>query len=231
MLTLPICTAKTNYQTDLQYKSIFDVCKNIFNTRGIYGFYSASLPAIGSQIISTASKYTFYNFIKNYRNTQSGDIQNNILNGAVGGVGASLFSHPLDVLKIHRQNNVPFMQEFNKVGFPLIYRGYSKTLIRSIMVTSLIFPFYDFYKSKCDNIFVAAALSALTGTAFLHPVDNLKVRHIAGQSLYLNFGNISGNIKYYYRGVHVNLLRVMPHFIITMYITEQIKKQFASNKH
>lgn len=227
IITLPICTAKTNYQTNLQYKSMFDVYKNIFKTRGFYGFYSASLPAICSQVVSTSSKFTFYNYIKNYRNTQSNDIKNNVVNGAIGGICASMFSHPIDVVKIHQQNNISFMAELKKIGSPLIYRGYSKTLIRSIMVTSLIFPFYDFYKSKFANIFIASALSASTATIFLHPIDILKVRHISGQPLYLNFGNAKDNIKYYYRGIHINLMRVVPHFIITMFIAEKIKKHFA----
>ncbi len=39
IITLSICTIKTNYQTHLHHKSIFHTYKNIINTRGIRGFF------------------------------------------------------------------------------------------------------------------------------------------------------------------------------------------------
>lgn len=227
IITLPICTIKTNYQTNLNHKSIFNVYNDIKTTRGFYGFYDASAFAIISQIASTATKFTFYSYIKKYRNTDQKDIKNNIINGAIGGSIASVFSHPFDVLKIHKQTNKPFIQEFKNVGPSLMYRGWSKSLTKNILLTSIVFPFYDFYKSKFNNPIIAAGLSASTATLVIHPIDYLKVRHISNQPLYPSFGNMSNYFKYYYRGVHVNLMRVVPHFIITMVITENLKQKFA----
>lgn len=223
LITLPICTIKTNYQTNLQYKSIIDVGKDIMRTRGLYGFYSASMAATVLQIVSTSTKFTFYNYFRDYRVTAQNDIKNNIVNGALGGIVSSLLMHPIDVIKIHQQNNLSIIQEFKKTGARLWYRGYSKTLAKSVGVTSLLFPLNDFYKSIFVSTAFAAGLSAFTVTAVIHPLDYLKVRHIANQDLYPKIHNMSTFLKYYYRGVHINLMRVVPHFMITMTLIEKLK--------
>lgn len=224
LITLPICTVKTNYQSNLDHKSIGDVYRNIVKTRGIKGLYDASLSAMGSQIVSTATKFTFYNYIKNKRGTQENDIMNNVVNGGVAGIMASVLAHPIDVIKITQQNGLSYIDEFKKTGYKLIYRGYSKSITKHISLTALVFPLYDFYKSKTNNILIACGLSSLTTTVVLHPIDFLKVRHISDKQLYYSFNNIPDYFKYYYRGVHINLMRVMPHFMITMFLTEKIKK-------
>lgn len=229
IITLPICTVKTNYQTNLNYKSIIPVAINIYIRRGIWGFYDSSCAAVASQVISTSSRFTFYNYIKKLRNTQQDDLFNNILNGAICGIISSIFLHPIDVVKIHIQNGQSFIKEFQKTGYSLLYRGYSKSFTKMLLNTSLILPTYDFYYSKFNDHVIAAALSSLTVTTVLHPVDLLKVRQIANQPLYLSFNDYYSKLKYYYRGLHINLMRVVPHFIITMVITEKIKKYYNSS--
>jgi len=228
-ITLPICTIKTNYQTNLQYKSIVDVAKEIYSMRGLYGFYSASFAAVGLQIISTSTKYSFYNYFRDYRVTAKNDMKNNIINGVLGGIVSSVAVHWVDVIKIHKQNGLKFLDELKSTGPKIFYRGYSKSLSKSVVLTASLFPLNDYYKSKTNNTLLAAGLSSFTVTSIVHPFDYLKVRHISDQTLYPKFSNIPDFFKYYYRGVHVNLMRVMPHFMITMLITEKIKKQFESN--
>lgn len=226
IITLPICTIKTNYQTDLKYKSVIDVTKNIYGTRGFYGFYNSSGSAIASQVVSTSTKFTFYNYIQKLRNTDQSDIKNNIINGSLSGIFSSMFTHPFDVLKVHQQNNLSFKNEIKNKGFSILYRGYSKSLFKNTVLTSLIFPFYDFYKSMFNNTIVASGLSSITVSMFLHPLDLLKIRHISNQSLYVPYNGLSNFIKYYYRGLHINLLRIVPHFMITMTMTEWIKNMY-----
>lgn len=223
IITLPICTIKTNYQTHLHHKSIHHTYKNIMDNLGVYGFYSALHSSLFSQMMSTATKFTFYNYIKKIRNTEQKDLLNNVINGAIGGIMSSIIVHPIDVCKVHQQNNISFSGELKKIGPSLIYRGYSKSLAKNILLTSLIFPFYDFYTAKFNNFYIATLLSSVTCALILHPIDYLKIRHISGQHLYLNFNNIPNYVKYYYRGLHINLLRIIPHFMITMFITEYIK--------
>ena len=70
VITLPICTLKTNYQTNLNHKNLIECAKHLYKVNGIQIFYRASFSAIGSQIVSMSTKYTFYNLIRDYRQTQ-----------------------------------------------------------------------------------------------------------------------------------------------------------------
>ena len=182
--TLPICTVKTIYQTNLNYTSLSNVIKNVYHTRGLWGFYNASGIAMLSQTVSTATKFTGYAYIQKYRNTSQNNLPSNMFNGALAGIISTMIVHPIDVIKVHKQNNVNFMQELKLFGPKLFYRGYTKSIFKNIILTSIIFPFYDFYKYHFHNVYVAALLSSIVTTIILHPIDYLKIRHISGQELY-----------------------------------------------
>lgn len=220
IITLPICTIKTIYQTDLEHKSIKDVALNIYRSRGIGGFYNSSGWAILSQSMSTATKFTTYSYLQTYRETTKENLMGNMINGMISGMISTIFVHPIDVVKVHKQNNFNFLQELKFVGPKLFYRGGSKSLTKNIILTSLIFPFYDFYKHHIKNIYIASICSAITASIILHPIDYLKIRQISDRQLYPK----DSGIRYYYRGFHVNLMRVIPHFMITMVCIEYFKQ-------
>jgi len=225
IVTLPICTVKTNYQTNLAYKSVSDVCRDTFRKRGLWGFYNSSAVALASQTVSTSTKFTSYMYLRSVRNIGPRDIFNNMINGMIAGFVSSICVHPIDVIKIHKQTAVKFIPELKKIGPSLFYRGYSKSLGKNIILTSIIFPTYDFYKYYIHHTLLASGLSSITTTLILQPIDYLKIRHISGQKLYLKNGSMTDNLKYYYRGFHINLARVIPHFMITMYLIELFKER------
>lgn len=228
IITLPIYTVKTRYQTNLDHKSIIHTYKEIMNTYGIKGFYNSVGYALFSQMVSISTKFAFYSYIKQNRGTQQQDLKNNVLNGAASGVLSSLFVHPIDVPKILKQNGMSFKEGFKKDGFSIFYRGYTKTLAKNVSLTSLLFPLYDFYKFKFNNNSILASVLTCSSTTFLlHTIDLLKIRQISDQKLYFSFNNMSAYCKYYYRGLHINFMRVIPHFTITMYLTESLKNKLS----
>jgi hypothetical protein len=221
IITLPICTIKTIYQTNLKYASIKSAAAEIYRSRGIAGFYNSSAWAVLSQTTSTATKFTAYSYFQIYRKTPQENLFGNMINGMMSGIISTIFVHPIDVVKVHKQNNFNFLKELKLVGPKLFYRGSSKSLTKNIILTSLIFPFYDFYKYHIKNIYIASICSAITASLILHPIDYLKIRQISDQQLYPK----NSGIRYYYRGFHINLMRVIPHFMITMACIEYFKKQ------
>jgi len=213
-ITLPICTIKTIYQSDLKYKSIINVVNDVYTKRGINGFYNATVMALLSQMLSTSTKYTFYSYLKKDRN----NLLKNIFNGAVAGFFSTGIVHPVDVVKVHRQNCINFRKELKTVGPKLFYRGYTKSLSKNIILTSIIFPFRDYFENHLENGIISSIISSFIATIILHPIDLLKVRQIGGLSLY------DSNIRYYYRGFHVNLMRTLPHFTITMFFIDKFNE-------
>ena len=213
--TLPICTIKTIYQnnTDLNTRQTI---QKIYSENKLKGFFNASKPAIISQIISTTSKYIFYKKIKDIRNTNSNDLINNSLNGALGGVLGSLITHPFDVWKNYNQRNLNYwiFLKNNNINFKTfitkkIYPGYLANIYKNILLYSFLFPLNDFYKNKFNSIFISAPLTTLTVSIIIQPIDYYKTVKMAG--------NKSSN---FFRGLHLMIARSIPHFLITMILTD-----------
>jgi len=217
VLTLPICTVKTRYQNTKNI-SIPDTVQQLYNQSGIKGFYKASYSAIGSQILSTTSKYFIYSELKHItgRNSNS-DL---ILFGMISGGLSTIISHPFDTIKIHIQMKpVEAIKDIRSQGYKLLYRGYSKSLSKAVIGSSLFFPIYDMTQKRVNNPAISALVSSVISTTILHPIDYLKVRHIYGQELYQSWNPLR-----YYKGYILNLSRIVPHFIITMTCIEYFNR-------
>ena len=202
--TVPFCLIKTNYQNS--NNDLLTTIKNIYKVNGLKSFYKSSTPAIASQMLSTSSKYTVYSYLGNKDDTYLSKIKNGIIAGSI----SSVMTHPVDVVKIHYQmSNMKLLSEFS---FSLLYRGYSKTFAKATIGSSMFLPIYDCVNKQLDNSFLASGISAVISTTLLHPIDYAKTRQVYG----LGF-------NYALRGLNVNLLRVVPHFIIMMSTIEYIK--------
>ncbi len=214
LVTLPICTVKTVYQNNPNH-TIKDSIKNIYRSSGYKGFIQASKPAILSQVVSTSSKYTIYEMIKTYRQTEKTDITNNTINGAISGICGSFLTHPLDVWKNYKQRNENLSNTLitsnNKMK--ILYSGYLGALGKNITLYSMLFPINDYYKSVLNNTILSAGLTTLTVSFFVQPFDYYKVVKMA-----------NNKVTKPYRGLTLMLARSLPHFAITMWATEQIQE-------
>ena len=220
IITLPICTIKTNYQNNLTHKSIKYTVKDIISKSGYRGFIQASPHAIISQLISTSTKYTFYHKIKKIRQTESNDIISNSINGLLGGLIGSIFSHPFDVWKNYTQRNEYF--NWKSLNLKLYYQGYSASIYKNAVLYSCLFPLYDYYKLKFDSIMISSILTTITVSTIIQPFDYYKTVKMAGTNIKFDITNI----RQFGRGFNLMLLRSIPHFFITMLITEKVKKIF-----
>lgn len=219
ILTLPICTIKTVYQNNKSL-TINQTIKLIIKNSGYRGFIQASHPAILSQIISTSTKYSFYSLIKEKRKTKSDDLISNSLNGMLGGVSGSFFSHPIDVWKNYLQRNKIF--DWKSLNINLYYQGYSASIYKNIVLYSCLFPIYDYYKTKFNSIYLSSICTTVTVSFIIQPFDYYKTVKMAGNK------DIIKPLDFI-RGFGLMLARSIPHFLITMTITEKIKIFFTNN--
>jgi hypothetical protein len=230
IVTIPICTIKTNYQTG-NFKTVRETTKYIYKTNGIKGYFNASYSAIISQLVSSTSKFTFYKILKEKRKTADTDIKNNMLNGCISGVSGGFLAHPFDVVKNYQQRGEAITNGLNKYGPNMFYHGFSQTIGKNIALYSILFPTYDYYKSllketkpliaNIDNASILAApMTTLTTALILQPIDFLKVRMMANKSISLGWNPLT-----YYKGLSLHVMRALPHFTITMVITDYILKR------
>lgn len=212
LFTLPMCKIKTVYQnTDV--KLIRNVALSIYKDSGISGFYNASVPAISSQIISTSMKYTLYHELKDNNYISCNIRLKNCIDGLISGIVTSIVTQPLEFLKIHKQMN-------SLINIRNVYQGYSKSLLKTAIGSTLFFPLYDLFKDiSDDNKFVGGIVSSTISTIIMHPFDYLKTRAIYGLG--------SFPIHECFRGLSVNLLRIVPHFTIIVIISESFLKNYG----
>lgn len=104
-----------------------------------------------------------------------------------------------------------FWPEFKNHGFKLLYRGYSKSFSKTCIGSSLFFPVYDYANNKFNSPLYASLFSAVISTLIIHPVDYLKTRHVYGLPIYQGW-----HPSIYYKGLSLNLMRIVPHFMIVM---------------
>jgi hypothetical protein len=217
LLTLPICTVKTIYQNNPTFNTMY-IIKHIYKNNGYIGFFSASKPAIIAQVISTSSKYTFYQKIKEYRQTKKNDFINNSINGMTSGILGSILTHPIDCWKNFSQRNESYFKYLKSLkGLYLIrnglYKGYMGSIGKNIALYSCLFPLNDFYKSKFDSTLISAPLTTITVSLIVQPFDYYKVVKMAGNKPDKPF-----------RGLNLMIARSLPHFAITIYVTELLLK-------
>lgn len=212
LITLPICALKTNYQNTAS-NSIISTFIKIKQTSGIKGFYNASLPAISSQAFSTSIKYCIYKRLIKEFSDESPGLDKRFLCGTTSGLISTIFTHPIDVIKIHMQMRKSFITELKKEGLFLFGRGYSKTLSKILIASTLYLPLMDYFTERTGNIYSGAILSSIISTTCVHPLDYLKTRHVYNLPLYTGL-----NPMIYYKGLSLNLLRIVPHFTIMMAI-------------
>ena len=225
IVTLPICTLKTVYQNNSTH-TITQSYKYIYNIHNSYrGFFQASAPAIISQIVSTSSKYSAYEYIKSLRNKDKDTngkeliLLNNSINGIIGGLMGSVVTHPFDLWKnfvqrnesyiTHLKSNSKSISTFVTTG---LYQGYSGSIGKNIVLYASLFPLLDYYQTLTPHFWLASLGTTLSVSFLIQPFDYYKVVKMANGK-----GNI---VKNPLRGFTLLLARSIPHLFITMSLTK-----------
>ena len=226
---LPICTIQTNYQTQKSLNtnsrsSVMNITKDLYKKHGIKGFYNASFSAVSGQMVSTGAKYTLYKSIQSYRLTSQNDMFNNSLNGILSAIMSITFTQPFDTLKNYQQRHADFLSDIKKNPF-VMYRGTKQSIIKCTALGGLLYPTNDLCNSHISNPILASIATSFVISPILHPIDLLKRRNMAGEKLWMGWNPI-----HYYRGMFINMLRTTPHFAVSMFTINHVKKFLTFSK-
>lgn len=214
--TLPICTVKTNYQNTSM--SIESVVKNLYVQGGVKEFYRGCCTAVVTQMVSTSTKYAFYRWLCDKNNLPR------VLNGTISGIMSSVITHPFDVMKVHWQMKTPLLPILRDRGLPILYSGYSMSFAKVCVGSSLFLPLYDYIRAYIPNPAVASGITAIISTTIMQPIDFQKTRQTHLQSGWFGWNPLA-----YYRGLSLNLLRVVPHYMIVMTLIDYSDAMFSKN--
>jgi hypothetical protein len=214
LATAPICLVRSNIIKNTNHIKIKDEVKRIYyNEGGLLAFYRASVPSVLGQIISSSSKYTIYRYLNKNFNEETNNLYR-ILYGSITGIVVSAITHPIDYIKVHLQVKEQFYEKL-KQNYINMYSGYRMSFYKASLGGAFFFPIYEFVKDKTNSPTLSALISATFSTVLLQPIDFMKNRGILSKSFH------KGEL---FKGLGLNLLRIIPHFIITMVFTEKILK-------
>lgn len=194
LITLPICTIKTIYQ--VENIPIRESIKKIIKNPSV--IFKASVPAVLTQIYNSVYKYTLFNYLQQFFDKT----WQLLLLGSFTSMSCLLISHPLDYIRVCFQTNKPLGKE--------IWKGIRPNLMKQAIAGMLYLPLRQSIKNNYPDLpsWQAGLIAATVGTTIVHPFDYYKT--------YL-LGNETGSkidFRKSFRGIHLNLMRVIPHFLI-----------------
>ena len=162
-----------------------------------------------------------------------------MFNGCITGMAAVFLTQPFDTMKNYHQRQLSIFSNANlnrttpdkfkpysSISFYIkrLYKGLYPSMFKSGLLGTLLFPVNDFMSQYIANPFFSGLATSLVITPIIHPLDLLKRRAMAGQKLWLGC-----NPKNYYLGLHLNYLRSLPHFSVSMYTIHLFKDFFSKS--
>ena len=221
----PLCAVKTMLQNSQEKNSTaIKVATRMYAIGGVRPFFAASAVAMSTQYLSSVGKYVLYRelelalaqrpFFVRYPDGVKP------ASGIMSGILVSLLTHPLDWKRVQLQVGA---SSASAIAAPAqfqagVYSGYRWSLLKTSIGSALFFPLFDKGREFGLPSPLAGVLSACVSSLASQPADYCKTR-----ALYGNFSSHGWNIAAYYRGLTVNLARVVPHFTIAMTVTEHLR--------
>jgi hypothetical protein len=218
VVTLPVCTLKTVFITQPGLRTTAEAAAWVVGRWGWGGFFKASAPAVLAQVLSSTSKLLLYRDLQRVAAergwTTGRATADNVACAVTSGLATAVVTHPLDVVRVHWQTGAAAAPSLR-----LAYRGFSKSASKVLVGSPLFMPIYDAARgwfAARDDISVSAqrllasATSAVVSTTLMHPLEYLKTTHIyAGKSAMHGW-----DVRRYFRGLPLNLARIVLHFCI-----------------
>lgn len=213
IIVSPLNAIRIIYQTTDNI-TILQIINNIYNKRGIKGFYNALLWSILSRILTAGLKYFLYNELKYFRETKDNDSKQNLVNGCMTGIVCPFIIQPIDVILNHLYRFVEINKNLLKLN--VLYSGLRHTLIKNVILCTILYPLFDYIKKITnDNILLSSSITCLISGIILQPIDYLRIRSMAQIT---QNQNLIKNIFACYKGFYINYLTNLLHFTISMLI-------------
>jgi len=198
----PIDTLRINYQINNKL-SFIQTSKLFIKQFGFKGLFNGiSFPIFGIGLEKMIVFGTFYNLQKLNSN-------NNIINGAIAGLSASIIVTPLERIKINLQQGHK-LKNIN-INPKLLYNGFTATTLRESPGYAIYFATYETIKSKDDTPFITFLKGCFTGSfcwLFIYPSDIIKTNVQNGLTYKESIFKIYKNGFFgFFKGVELALLR------------------------
>jgi hypothetical protein len=220
--TIPICTTKTVYQTS-NHATIRQSVSHIIERNGLRGFFTSAPIASTNQVISQSLKYSLFYFLlgeQNYHKSPENHtpFYKKVFAGVGAGVIVSIVSHPVDICRVIIQRNESIKYEFMNHGWRRFYFGIHTNWLKVCISSSCFMPIFKVCEEQGLSAFNSSLVSAAVSTVIMHPVDYIKTMKMANKPIQITK-------QIFTKGLSIHLLRIIPHFVMTMTIAQYLREQ------
>lgn len=230
ILTAPIDVIKTNYQLK-RNQNIKSICIEIYNMKGLRGFYSGVIPNLSTYPIFWATFFGSNQLMNNYKFIDNNYLDKFIKSYIAGTIGSTL-TNPLFVIKTRIQNtermNTSIIKDLNKLGYQSYFKGLGSTSLNNVKL-SIQFPLYDYLKDITQSVLISSFLSKVISSTLFYPLDLIRINQ-RNSDLKLGIIEIIKTIYKkngflgLYRGVLLYNAVTTPNFVIMMFLYEFLKR-------
>lgn len=148
-------------------------------------------------------------------------LNNDFINGLIGGFVGTIISHPVDTVKTRIQSN-KFNTIINAIKAGKLYSGLTPPLIGIMMEKSIVFGFYEKSKEYGFNNFTSGTIAGLISTLIVTPIDRLKIHFQNNEKFLIN--------KNLYKGFLPTIFRETPGFGIYFTTYNYLNTNYNNSK-
>ena len=179
----PLDTIKTKLQADPGFRNAntFGAMSKLMHEGGIRAFYTGMLPPLLGSTFFRSIQFASYSatvtLLKDedhpLRRVKLGGVEARVfVGGAVAGATRALLESPLDLLKTRKQTD-PIIT-FRDVPIRDLYKGFSATLARNVMLLGVFFVFID--RLSYMDTFARGGIATTAAWTSVWPLDVAKSR-------------------------------------------------------
>jgi hypothetical protein len=246
----PLDRTKLLYSTKNPYyknMNMFQIFKSIYVQEGLRGYYKGNLIQLIRMIPYGGLQFTIFEYSheiikKKTNNSRFAPLYAGILQTFAG----QFFLYPFDLLRtrfssqhnnemIYKNILTSIKKIYKKDGFRGFYSGLGVSLLGVVPYGGIgFFSYYELKKNFSDNSGINGSLSGLIGQTLTYPFDVIRKRiqlnsFIEGNEYKSNILEVFKHILKtdgfigFFRGVHMNWIRVIPASGISWTVYETIK--------
>lgn len=156
-------------------------------------------------------------------------LNNDFINGLIGGFVGTIISHPVDTVKTRIQSN-KFNTIINAIKAGKLYSGLTPPLIGIMMEKSIVFGFYEKSKEYGFNNFTSGTIAGLISTLIVTPIDRLKIHFQNNEKFHFQNNEKFLINKNLYKGFLPTIFRETPGFGIYFTTYNYLNTNYNNSK-
>mmetsp|Transcript_5345 Transcript_5345/g.13730 ORF Transcript_5345/g.13730 Transcript_5345/m.13730 type:complete len:400 (+) Transcript_5345:188-1387(+) len=247
--------------TEGKYRSILGTARHIVQDEGLFRLWRGNLTNCIRVVPHTAIQFSSYDQFKYLLVGESNqmDVPTRLTAGALSGMTAATFTHPMDVVRIRLQTQPELRgmadatrSVFAENGMRSFYKGYTPAMLSLSPFIAINFATFDslktwyfgdrkFTKKELQQrspvaILVLGATAGIFAQTACYPLDTVRRRMQLAGKHYTSTANAFTTIardegfRGFYKGMSANALKVVPNNAIRFAAYEVLKSYFMSDE-